>query len=537
MISIATQPLHYVKYVYFMNIAHVSIRQKSAGERLLVVFTFAVIICGAALPLLVAHYPLSIDFPTHVNQGAILRHYFDPAFHFREQFAFKPFFTNPNYSAELLTAGFSFILPIHLAGKWALFLLLLLLPAGVVITLRAMGKSIYWSLATVPLMWGTFTHWGFINFVPAIGLAVAVVGLTMMLAERPTVFRLSCLITVLMSVYITHIALVPFAIASLVLVGLISRKTKRFWVYWMISLAVIGGLFLLWFRSPWYSSALSTSFKFEGRRVMYLFYTILHSFLDPKESYARVTFVAITALVGGANFVGFLLRWRWKGWPATRAWFGGALTLLVVFVFAMGLFLGIPDRIGAQGFIWSYVSTRMALIAALFGIPLLPDFPKSLFWRAPLVLAVGLAGFYYVVTISQYHANFDKAEYASFRKVVERLPMAPKLFYLPKTSQRHGSAFHAPNSFLHLHEYIQAEHGGWINANLVLGKGSWLIYRNPKDRGALPPPMKNDVRNPFYDWILVRADEEPTRELLSGMTVREVAHENEWWLYRRGETQ
>ena len=41
-------------------------------------------------PFFVAKYPPLIDFPFHAAHTSAFRHYFDPAFHFREQFSLHP---------------------------------------------------------------------------------------------------------------------------------------------------------------------------------------------------------------------------------------------------------------------------------------------------------------------------------------------------------------------------------------------------------------------------------------------------------------
>src|SRR5258708_7400516 len=41
-------------------------------------------------PFCVVTYPPITDLPFHAAEASILRHYFDPAFHFREQFSLHP---------------------------------------------------------------------------------------------------------------------------------------------------------------------------------------------------------------------------------------------------------------------------------------------------------------------------------------------------------------------------------------------------------------------------------------------------------------
>ena len=57
----------------------------------LAVAAVAFAIFAIAWPLSAARYPPMVDLPFHAAQTAALRHYFDPAFHFREQFELRPF--------------------------------------------------------------------------------------------------------------------------------------------------------------------------------------------------------------------------------------------------------------------------------------------------------------------------------------------------------------------------------------------------------------------------------------------------------------
>ena len=65
---------------------------------------------GAALyvvvyPFLVVTYPPITDLPFHAAETSIFRHYFDPAWHFREQFTLHPF--DAPYLSMYLVGRFS----------------------------------------------------------------------------------------------------------------------------------------------------------------------------------------------------------------------------------------------------------------------------------------------------------------------------------------------------------------------------------------------------------------------------------------------
>src|SRR3954464_2323793 len=67
-------------------------------------------------PFLVGNLPPLTDLPFHAAETAILRHYEDPAWHFREQFSLN-LFDAPYVSMYLVGVLFAFILPIVTATK------------------------------------------------------------------------------------------------------------------------------------------------------------------------------------------------------------------------------------------------------------------------------------------------------------------------------------------------------------------------------------------------------------------------------------
>ena len=71
-----------------------------------------------AYPFSVVTYPPIVDLPFHAASSSILRHYWDPSFHFQEQFQLE-FLKVPYWTQYLLGAGFATVLPIRIAVKLA----------------------------------------------------------------------------------------------------------------------------------------------------------------------------------------------------------------------------------------------------------------------------------------------------------------------------------------------------------------------------------------------------------------------------------
>src|SRR5262245_33046667 len=62
-----------------------------------------------AYPFFLTRYPPITDLPFHASASSILRHYFDPAYHFREQFELH-FFDVPYASMYVLCAFLAFFM-------------------------------------------------------------------------------------------------------------------------------------------------------------------------------------------------------------------------------------------------------------------------------------------------------------------------------------------------------------------------------------------------------------------------------------------
>ncbi|HMR74639.1 MAG TPA: hypothetical protein PKD61_05995, partial [Polyangiaceae bacterium] len=89
-------------------------RSRSRAELLLGAVVVAVAIYVIGYPLFVVRYPPITDLPFHASGMSILRHYWDPAFGFREQFSLH-LLEVPYVAMYALGAVFALVLPMHVA--------------------------------------------------------------------------------------------------------------------------------------------------------------------------------------------------------------------------------------------------------------------------------------------------------------------------------------------------------------------------------------------------------------------------------------
>jgi hypothetical protein len=111
-----------------------------------------------------SRYPLMTDAPFHAANASVLRHYWDDAWHFREQFVLQPFAV-PYLTLYLLAAVAMTWMSAASAIVCAATVMLALFPAGLATLSWGMKKSPLLGLASLPLVWCGLTSRGFLNFV------------------------------------------------------------------------------------------------------------------------------------------------------------------------------------------------------------------------------------------------------------------------------------------------------------------------------------------------------------------------------------
>jgi len=119
----------------------------------------------ATLPLWIPAYPPMTDLPQHAAQVTLLRQMHDPHFAFANQFEvnwFTPYLVG-YFPIYLLSPW----LGIVLACKLVICLGLAAFPLSTALVMTETGTDRYWSLLSIPAMYGFSYYWGFLNFIVA----------------------------------------------------------------------------------------------------------------------------------------------------------------------------------------------------------------------------------------------------------------------------------------------------------------------------------------------------------------------------------
>jgi hypothetical protein len=484
-------------------------------------------------PFLAARYPMMTDLPFHAANASILRHYWDPEWHFREQFVLRPLAV-PYLSMYVVAALLmSFMSPLS-AIKVAAVVMLVLLPIGLSVLAWGMGKSPLLGVAGLSLVWCGLSNWGFLNFLGALGLFAAALGLALAQLRRPRAGLGVALEVTLVLLLATHPFRFPFAIAAVVASVVLFAKNglRARSVLWPLVLPL--ALFLVWWliRPPELALTLKP-LQIEPARLGAAREYLYRSLLDPREREAAdaalegFAWLAVALAVLGVVERRANVRWQ----------FGSTLVVLASAGVFLLLYLSLPMEIG----VWWYVYPREITAAAYVALAAIPDLPRARVLRVGAVMLLCWLALPLGRVVIDAWRGFDRST-EDFSAIVEPLPRAPKLLYLVFDHSGSG-ALRTP--FIHFPAYVQAEKGGWLSFQFAMWGAGPIAYRARDEADAVvPPPVplrwewtpeKFDVRREgvFFDWFLVRSKHDPGALFDADRSIELAAHEGRWWLYRR----
>ncbi|MCZ6806184.1 MAG: hypothetical protein O7F08_04470 [Deltaproteobacteria bacterium] len=496
----------------------------------------ATIVYVVGAPFWAADYPMMTDFPFHTASASVFRHYSDPGWHFQEQFVFQPLAV-PYISLYGLAALFMLVLSPIAATKLAAALLLALMPIGLMVLCWGMRKSPFLGLWGLVPVWGVLSHWGFVNFLAAIGLFALSIGLALRLVDRPTPKLQGWLIACLLFLFFTHVFRLPFALGSLLIVGLMMRGRVNSLKGLAIPFSIAAALFIFW----WFARAGEISLDIRwvwppdwsrfSEAGTYLSDVFVSD--DDAKAFRRTgLFFLLTAVV---LFAIAIVRLR--SWP-NDSWILAAHGVVVaVILISLALYVTLPMEIGP----WWYVYPRELTVAVFLLPALLPNLPRKTWAHLGFVVWTAIAIAPISEATAEAHREFGTTT-MHFREIVRELPRGPKLLYL--VYDHHGSR--AKNSpYIHLPAYVQAERGGWLSFHFADLGHSPLRYRSRQDPNAIVPPkmpvrwewspqlFQLDEHGSFFDWFLVRRMSSPDSLFAADPSIRRVAHFEDWWLYHR----
>jgi len=497
-------------------------------------------------PLWSVWLPPMTDLPMHAAHTGMLRHFWDPSFHFQDQFTFHPLEV-PYLSTYVLGALLSLVMPMIPAVKLATAVGLAMLPVGLALLAHGAKKSPLLGAAGLLLVWTNLTEWGFVNFVAATGLFAASVGLALLVLDRPTALRRVGLSAVLVVLFFTHVFRFPFAIGGIALAALATAPARTHLRALLLPLAPPLALFAWWtrIRPKTLDAGSAPPLDLHWERTGEMRELFFRSFHDPAERLVEedmlrsLATVACVLLVLRAATWALALRSEIERPSERELRFRAGATLVPVGCAAACLlsYLVLPMQIG----VWWYVYPREIVVAAVLALGALPDLPRSGLLRLAAVVAFALPALRMEEVVTRNWLVFDRST-RDLAAVVQHVPRAPKLLYLVF---EHGGSTRTVTPYIHLPAYVQATKGGWLSFHFAVFGASPFRYRDRHEPGAVvPPPMmtrwewrpdafRMREHGAFFDWFLVRRTANPVHLFHGPDRIELVAHRGSWWLFRK----
>lgn len=503
---------------------------------------FAACLCVSVLPLWVARHLPAVDLPQHLFLIHVLGHLADPSLPYSSTFIARPGLTYLTfyYSVRALAS----LVGVEAALKVGLTVVLAGIPLAMLSLLRALGKSPWLALLTLPLLYTDNFYWGLVSFLSSLPLTILVLACFIVALEVPRSDRrrsrwaLAGTAVSLALLQLTHAAGMLFPSIALPLLFLATPSDTPRRLRALAALTPGIALFGAWLLAgvntgrqmgapgePWKASAP----LFDARNFVF------HSWRDKLPRLPELL----------SN--GF---WSWADRPPITAWAAAALLTLVLglafrapegsrpramlravllFAAALGAYLLLPHDI--SGYMYA-IYPRYAQVAALLAIPLLP-FPSGRWAKVCAAFAVCVA-IYAGVNLCVLFRRFDR-EAESFERIAQEVPARARVMHLV-VSWDSREATHAV--YLHYAALAALRVNGLPSFSLATDPSFPVGYRP----GAKPPASPWEWRPTettweqarWYDVYLTRGDL-PAQTLFRGHAddVELVSRADLWRLYRR----
>lgn len=503
---------------------------------------FGALLLVTLLPLWIAGHLPAVDAPQHLFLIHVLGNLGDPSLPYPDIYYARPGLTYLTfyYSVRAMAA----LVGVEVALKLWLTLVLAGIPLSLVVLLRALGRSRWLALLSLPLVYTDNFYWGLVSFQSSLPLTFLVMAFFVRALETPLQERrrhrlalAGCALSLLL-LQLTHAAGMIFPALALPLLLLTTRSDGPRRLRALLALVPGVALFLAWLLSgvtrgrqfgapgePWKASAplldrqnfIFAPLEQKLARIPELLAGGFWSYADRWALYG----LAAAALL--AVVLGLVYR------PPVARTGLERLRLGLLFALGLGCYLLLPQDI--TGYMYA-ISPRYAQVAALLLIPLLP-FPHGPAYKAfvPVAAAVAL---YSGVTLAVLFHRFD-VEADNFEMLVKHLPPRARVMHLVlDMGSRHAS--HAV--YLHYAALAALRVDGVPSFSLATDPSFPVGYQPGKKPPASPwewrPLEASWEQMRWYDVYLSRG-EVPPAALFRGHAddVELVARADLWRLYRR----
>lgn len=472
-----------------------------------------------AAPALVVRYLPMTDLPQHLAVASIVRNIDDPLFGFSEYYEValhKTLYLLP----YLLVVALSYVVPLEIAMRWAVFAMLLVVPLGLLALLRTRGKPALLMLLALPLVYNATVFWGFIHYNYGVGLSFFAIALYS--RSRRTPWSDLALAALCTAIVFTHMYGLLILFGYVTLSVLLGERRDLFRRTLPLAPGAIG--LAVWARFAVQARQVDVA-ESPGlvQRLTAFEDATLGGYNDSSEmvlliAYAMVfLFLSLSSLrFGGKPPSGFEHQDRVFG-------FYVAVNLV--------LYLVLPLSLPAAKCIY----LRHGVLALLFLPLLIPAGSLRGFPRLGRALLFALA----LCTIgnSWYHILRFDHEAESFDDVLFHIEQRPRLLAV---SLDNTGALHRSFAYLHYASYVQARKGGIVSMSFA--SFAWIVPVRERAEANVPVTPDAFEWRPilydydrfgyFYDLVLLRAPV-PLNLPKASFPYHLVYGNPPWWLYRK----
>jgi len=458
----------------------------------------------------VAYLPIQ-DLPQHLAAIRVLHDFHDPVFRFSELFELQLLRTQ-YLTVYLATDLLAYVLPLELAMRVVIALVLVAVPWSLRALLRAIGKDERLALLAFPLAYNAHFLLGFLNFIAAIALALYGLALAVQIREREqaavsTRKQAVLLGVVALTYFYSHV--VPFALLGLGAFLVALERDLRAVVRRLLPLVPCGIAALLWLQTSAAGQATLAAAQGDaaGKRIEHT---------AAKQALAQLPMWMTDILTGDADdklllawcaLMAFALacslvpyaRTELGATPLARAL--GRRLLLIAPLCALLYFVA-PT---SYDWIWP-IAQRFPLLAALF----------ATLWIAPLKRwlshAILIAAF--VCSAASFHhagsafGMFSRLEVGDFDHALAAIPPGQRVAGL---IYGRGSRYVAFSPFIHFVAYYQARKGGAVMFTFADFPQSPFRFREDTRPPRVwprwewtPERVRPATDLAWYDYVLVR---------------------------------
>jgi hypothetical protein len=507
-------------------------------------WAYALALLLGVLPLWVARQLPMVDLPQHLALISALHRLDDATTLYPTVFAARGELT-PYLGYYHLVSLLNWLLPLELANRLFLTLLVAGLPLSVGFLLRTLQRPRWASLLALPFSYGDSFGWGFINYLASLPLAVLSCALFVRaLEDAPHRLRWALLhAVVLLATLLMHVQAFLFLALALPWLLLTTRVPGGLRPRAPALLSVVPGVavFGVWGAgrllapadvaegAPWKAwgplfSERNLSFKPFAQNLEELPRVLANQLRDGSDRWALLAVAVLWVAAVAAVLLGVRGTVREEGLARLRLAGLGLLALVLYFTLPFDI----------RGAIY-YLNTRYAHLAAALLAAAVPPLGARL--RPAFLLGGAAAALLLAVPLVGAFRAFDReaAPLLHFAALTGPRPRVMGLVYSP------GSQVVTHPVFLHAAAVPARLRGGITNFSFALTPHSPLQYR-----GAPPPTFPSEWRpdgfrwesmGPSYSHFLVRGP--PPERVFGprlGVDVHVVAQEGGMWWLEQGPT-